>query len=133
MRPTTGMPSFSRMKNSRFTWARRTIWPRFTRALVRGRRFTIVFIGLINVNQYYSIWQDDRIPLKFAGGESCLSQQAEHSLGWTAEGGRPYAVRGDAGVRTATSPVATPDTLRSSQCRAPWLLSSARTFRPPFL
>src|SRR6266404_617125 len=28
------------------------------------------------------------------GGESCLSQRAEHSLGWTAEGGRPHAVRG---------------------------------------
>src|SRR6266404_6378795 len=28
------------------------------------------------------------------GGESCLSQRAEHSLGWTAEGGRPHSVRG---------------------------------------
>src|ERR1700681_997394 len=62
------MPSFSRMKNSRFTCARRTTWPRFTRALVRGRRFTIVFIGLINVNQYYSIWQDDRIPVEVDAG-----------------------------------------------------------------
>src|ERR1700674_174757 len=82
MRPTTGMPSFSRMKNSRFTWARRTTWPRFTRALVRGRRFTIVFIGLINVNQYYAIWQDRRIPVKFdAESSASVSEPSIRSAG----------------------------------------------------
>ena len=43
------------------------------------------------------------------------------------------AVRGDGQVRAATSPAATRDRLRSSRCRAPWLLSSARTFRLPSL
>src|SRR6266404_9163336 len=102
MRPTTGMPSFSRMKNSRFTWARRTTWPRFTRALVRGRRFTIVFIGLINVNQYYSLWQDDRIPLEFAGW-GVVPQSASRAFARLDGRGRP-SPRGSWGaqVRAAT-------------------------------